>query len=72
MSVDRLGDFPGANRRVVLIAFLAVGIGIVAAFIAAALLYLIGFFTNLFYYGRLSFSFVSPAAAGTLCRRGPR
>ena len=32
------------------------------AFIAAALLYLIGFFTNLFYYGRLSFSFVSPSA----------
>ncbi len=41
---------------------IALCIGIAGAFIAAALLYLIGFFTNLFYYGRLSFSFVSPSA----------
>jgi chloride channel protein, CIC family len=38
-----------------------VAVGAVGAFIASALLYLIGFFTNLFYYGRLSFQFVSPA-----------
>ena len=31
------------------------------ALIAAALLYLIGFFTNLFYYGRFAFTFASPA-----------
>jgi len=40
---------------------IAVGIGVVGALIAAALLYLIGFFTNLFYYGRVAFTFVSPA-----------
>ncbi len=40
---------------------MAVGIGVSGALIAAALLYLIGFVTNLFYYGRLSFAFVSPA-----------
>jgi chloride channel protein, CIC family len=37
------------------------GIGVVAAFVAVALLDLIGLMTNLFYYGRLSISFVSPA-----------
>ncbi len=36
-------------------------LGVVAAFIAVALLDLIGFFTNLFYYQRLSISFVSPS-----------
>jgi chloride channel protein, CIC family len=56
-----LGDFTTANRRVVHLVLPAAGIGVVAAFIAVALLGLIGFFTNLFYYGRLSFSFVSPA-----------
>ena len=40
---------------------ISVVIGLAGAFIAAALLYLIGFFTNLFYYGRISFSFASPA-----------
>jgi H+/Cl- antiporter ClcA len=61
MGVEQLGDFPSANKRILLIGFLAVGIGAIGAFIAAALLYLIGFFTNLFYYGRLSIAFVSPA-----------
>jgi chloride channel protein, CIC family len=40
---------------------IAIGIGAVGAFIATALLYLIGFFTNLFYYDRVAFTFVSPA-----------
>jgi chloride channel protein, CIC family len=40
---------------------IAICIGVAGAFIAAALLYLIGFFTNLFYYGRVAFTFVSPA-----------
>jgi len=60
-SVKGLGDFPTANRRMMLVSVAAVGIGIAGAFIAAALLYLIGFFTNLFYYGKFSFQFVSPA-----------
>ena len=41
---------------------MAVVIGVAGAFIAAALLYLIGFFTNVFYYGRFAFTFVSPSA----------
>ena len=40
---------------------MAIGIGIVCTFVAWALLRLIGFFTNLFYFGRLSTVFVSPA-----------
>jgi H+/Cl- antiporter ClcA len=39
---------------------MAVGIGVVAAFVALALLRLIGFFTNLFYFGRWSAAMVSP------------
>jgi H+/Cl- antiporter ClcA len=58
----KLGDFPSINRRVVVLGAIAACIGLVVAFIAAALLYLIGFFTNLFYYGRISFVLVSPAA----------
>ncbi|MDE1853307.1 MAG: chloride channel protein [Thaumarchaeota archaeon] len=45
----------------VFVGAVAVGIGAAGALIAAALLYLIGFFTNLFYYGRVSFQFVSPS-----------
>ncbi len=61
MGVDRLGDFTTTDRRVFFVSATAVGIGIAGAFIAAALLYLIGFFTNLFFYGRFSFALVSPA-----------
>ena len=44
-----------------LLSGLAVGVGAAGAAIAAALIYLIGLMTNIFYYGRLSFTFVSPA-----------
>jgi CIC family chloride channel protein len=57
---ESLGDFT-ATRRMVPITLLAVGIGAVAAVVAFALLRLIGFFTNLFYYQRLDSAFVSPA-----------
>jgi chloride channel protein, CIC family len=62
MGVDRLGDFTTANRRMFFVSVVAIGIGLAGALIAAALLYLIGFFTNLFFYERLSFALVSPAA----------
>ncbi len=58
---EELGDFASANRRLVELLPAAVLVGLAAALIAVALLGLIGFFTNLFYYGRLSFSFASPA-----------
>ena len=55
-----LGDFT-TSRRVLRISLLAVGIGVVAAFIAFALLKLIALFTNLFFFQRLSFAPASPA-----------
>jgi len=54
-----LGDFT-ATWRLLPITLLAVIIGVVCAFVALALLRLIGFFTNLFYFGRLSSALVSP------------
>jgi H+/Cl- antiporter ClcA len=63
-GVDQLSDFTTVNRRLLFISSLAAIIGIASAFIAAALLELINFFTNLFFYGRIQFSLrvVSPAA----------
>jgi len=43
------------------LSLLAVGIGVLSAYVALALLKLIGFFTNLFFYRRLSTAFSSPA-----------
>jgi chloride channel protein, CIC family len=57
---DVLGDFT-TSWRVLPISALAVVIGIVCAFVALALLRLIGLFTNLFYFGRWSTALVSPA-----------
>ena len=56
----RLGDFT-TTSRVVPIALIAVGIGVLSAFVALALLRLIGLFTNLFFYQRWDFALVSPA-----------
>jgi chloride channel protein, CIC family len=55
-----LGDFT-TTWRVVPITLLAILIGVVGAFVALALLRLIGLFTNLFFYGRWSTTLVSPA-----------
>jgi H+/Cl- antiporter ClcA len=49
------------DLRVVWMCGLAIGLGLVAAFVAEALMKLIGFITNLSFYGRLSFDSVSPA-----------
>jgi H+/Cl- antiporter ClcA/CBS domain-containing protein len=57
---QELGDFT-ATARVIPISLLAVAIGILSTFVAWALLRLIGFFTNVFYYGRASTVLVSPA-----------
>ncbi len=50
-----------ASRRLFLICGLAVVIAIGAGFLAEVLMALIGFFTNLFFYGRFSLAFISPA-----------
>jgi len=63
MHADRLrdlGDFT-TSRRVLPISGLAVVIGIFAAYVAAALLKLIGLFTNLFFFQRIDTSLASPA-----------
>jgi H+/Cl- antiporter ClcA/CBS domain-containing protein len=56
-----LGDFT-ATRRLIPISLIAVVIGAAAAFIAAVLLKLIAFFTNVFFYQRLTTDPASPAA----------
>jgi chloride channel protein, CIC family len=59
-SLDHLGDFT-TTTRVLPISALALVIGVFAAFVAAALLKLIGLFTNRFFYQRLATDLVSPA-----------
>jgi chloride channel protein, CIC family len=49
------------TRRVIFISLLATVIGFACSFVAWALLRLIGFFTNLFFYQRIGFEMVSPA-----------
>ena len=56
---DDLGDFT-APPRLLLIAALAIGIGVVSASVAEALLALIGLFTNLFFFQRISTALVTP------------
>jgi H+/Cl- antiporter ClcA len=57
---QKLGDFT-TTGRVLPISLLAVGIGVVSTFVAWALLRLIAFFTNAFYYGRMSTAPASPS-----------
>jgi H+/Cl- antiporter ClcA len=59
-AAGRLGDFT-TTGRVLLLSLLAIGIGIVSAFVALALLSLIGLFTNLFFFQRWDTTLVSPA-----------
>jgi chloride channel protein, CIC family len=55
----RLGDFT-ASPRIILISLLALFVGAIGAFVALALLRLIGIFTNLFFFQRWSATLVSP------------
>lgn len=48
-----------AQFRIVLVSFLAAAIGLIAGLVAYALYKLIGFFTNLFFFHRLSADFIS-------------
>src|SRR5438046_1713216 len=59
MKIDK-GDFT-ASVRLVWISALAVVVGIVCAYVAVALLWLIEVFTNLFYFQRFADEAVSPA-----------
>jgi H+/Cl- antiporter ClcA len=55
-----LGDFT-TRPRVITISLMAIFIGVVGAYVALALLKLIGLFTNLFFFQRWSTALVSPA-----------
>ncbi len=57
---DNLADF-NRDRRVLLLSLMAIFIGVISAFIAYALVWLIGLITNLAFYQRLSTDFISPA-----------
>jgi chloride channel protein, CIC family len=57
---EELGDFT-TTARVIPIALLSTAIGILSAFVALALLRLIGLFTNFFFFGRWGTALVSPA-----------
>src|SRR4051812_29212779 len=57
--MHELGDFT-TERRVIVITAIAIGIGIVAAYVAKALLALIALFTNIFFYGRFAIDAASP------------
>ena len=59
-ALGKLGDFT-AHPRMVLVSLLALGIGVISAFVALILLRLIGLFTNLFFFQRWSTALVSPA-----------
>ena len=56
---EDLADFT-ATARLLLISAFAILIGIVSAYVALALLTLIGFFTNVFFFQRLSTALVTP------------
>jgi chloride channel protein, CIC family len=60
---ESLGDFT-ATPRLLLISLFATCIGIVSAFVALALLKLIGFFTNIFFFQRFSTALITPEAHG--------
>ena len=57
---EELGDFT-ATWRLIPISAAAMVIGVIASYVALALLKLIGLFTNLFYHQRWSTALVSPA-----------
>ncbi len=57
----QLGDFT-TTPRLIPLSLLAIGIGIASTFVAWLLLRLIGLFTNLFYYGRINSTLISPGA----------
>ncbi len=62
VGAKRLGDFT-VTARIIPLCLLAIAIGAVSAYVALALLKLIGLFTNLFYFHRLATDLVRPADA---------
>ncbi len=63
-GAETLGDFI-AGPRILILALLAIPIGLIGALLAWLLLNLIGLVTNLLFFGRVAYDLVSPAAAPT-------
>jgi len=59
-TARELRDFT-VTARVIPISLLAIGIGVLGAFVALALMWLIGLFTNLFFFERWSTALIAPA-----------
>ena len=59
---DRLADFT-TNSRLLVMAVMAVVVGVMSSFVAYALVWLIGVATNLIWYHRYSSALVSPASS---------
>jgi H+/Cl- antiporter ClcA/CBS domain-containing protein len=60
-------DYDPVDRRTVIVAGMALGIGLAVGAVAQALIALIGLVTNIAFYGRFSIAFASPSGA----HRGP-
>src|SRR5213595_2277246 len=58
---DRLGDYT-ADARLITLSVMAALVGVISAFVALALVRLIGLFTNLAYFHRFDTSFTAPSA----------
>lgn len=58
--MNEKGDFT-ADRRLIVLSGIALIIGAICAVVAVVLLKLIGLFTNLFFYQRVSMAFIGPA-----------
>lgn len=59
LETPRLADFT-TDLRVVPLSLIAIGLGVVSSYLAAFLLKLIGFFTNLFFFQRIGTALTSP------------
>ena len=62
-TVEAPPDYSPVDQRVVVIAAIAVLVGMAAAFLANVLTRLIGLITNVAYYGHFSTAFVAPSTA---------
>ena len=69
-SRDRLGDY-STDRRTLLLTSMAAAVGVMSAFVALALVRLIGLFTNLAYFHRFATPLTAPAASGSGSGRSP-
>ena len=67
VSVRTPDDSESVDRRVVIVAALSIGIGVLGGLVARLLIALIGLVTNIAFFGRVSTAFVAPGAA----HRGP-